>query len=453
MKSGLKCTWSRGISSLLPVLAAVLFSCSREAGGSPDEGAKRQRPASARPPAAGDAGIATEGSRSRPAVVEEGVIQAVNCLTVTARKRGQVTWLVEEGSTVKKRDRVIEMEHEDLIAEIEDQEVTLREAEALVTEKQDGFADQKKELEQELKAAQSALELARFKLEVLHDGPTPAARAEARARLEKAKAALEVAREAHDRARGLRERGVISQDELNQVWIEMERTRLAAKLEEVSWRLLVRGPEPVALAKAKLDIDVAKLNLAVAEERLASQVAALRNGIDEAKLSVARLRDRVRRIQRRINQSILKAPGPGMVVYGMVGHSMKRKIDVGSRVWPGMSLITLPDLSTLKVSTQVGEEIVGSLRQGQQLPVKVVSIDGTTYTGEIIRIDIWGQDRNELLDETGRKAEGLYGTKVYRVDVKILEKDDRLNLGFKARVYFPLPGTDVRPAGAEGVAQ
>jgi len=449
----MKRAWSRGISSLLLMLAPVLFSCSREAGGAPDEGAKKQRPESAQPAAAGNTGNAAGGIRSGPAVVEEGVIEAVSCLTVTARKRGQVTWLVEEGSTVKKGDRVIEMEHEDLIAEIEDQEVALREAEALVTEREDGFADQKKELEQEVKAAQSALELAHFKLKVLHDGPTAAARAEARARLEKAKAAHQVAREAHDRARGLRERGVISEDELNQVWIEMERARLAAKLEEVSWRLLVRGPEPVALAKATLDIDVAKLNLAVAEERLASQVAALRNGIDEAKLSVARLRDQVRRSQRRIDQSILKAPGPGMVVYGMVGHSTKQKIDVGSRVWPGMSLITLPDLGTLKVSTQVGEEIVGSLREGQRLPVKVESIDGTTYTGEIIRIDIWGQDRNELLDETGRKAEGLYGTKVYRVDVKILEKDDRLNLGFKARVNFPLPGTAVRAAGAEAVAQ
>lgn len=432
--------WIATSSIVLLLVAAT--GCARTAGGTPEDSPPSVAAADGAAAVCDDASLAQS-------VAEEGVIEAVSRLTVTARKRGQVTWLVEEGSIVEKGDRVLEMDHEDLLADIEDVEVSHKDAQAQVADKQDNFADQKKELEQEVEAAQGQLELARFKLKVLNDGPTPAVRGEAKARVERTRATFTAAKEAHDRTRGLTERGVISEDERLQKWTEMERAGLDLKQEEVAWRLLVRGPEPVALAKARLDIQVAELNHSVAAERLNSQVAALRSAIDEAKLNVARLQDRVRRLKRRIRLSVLQAPGRGMVVYGMVGHSSKSKLDIGSRVWPGMSLITLPDLSALKVSTQVGEEIVGSLRVGQRLPIRVVSIDGARYTGEILRIDIWGQDRNELLDETGRKAEGLYGTKVYHVDVKIVESDPRLNIGFKARVYFPRPAAGGPGSAAE----
>jgi len=371
-------------------------------------------------------------------VIEEGVLEPVRCMSVMARTRGQITWICPEGKTVEKGERVLELDHESRLRDLDNREVALEEARARVTQLEDAFADQVKDLEQEVKTAESTLALARLNLKILRDGPTPGARAEAKARLEKARAAHETACETHDRMKGLFERGVASEDEKHLKWVEMERARLAHEMEKRNWEFLVRGPERVTLAKALQDIEVGKLDVEVATERQRSQVAQLKSGIEEAKLQVERIQDEVRRTRRRIDQSVLRAPGRGLVVYGMVGHGRKTKIDVGARVWPGSALITLPDLRAFKVTTQVSEAIVGGLRPGQRVTVAFPTIDGATFTGEIVHIDVWGQDRNELLDETGKEAEGLYGTKVYRVDVQLLEKDPRMNLGIKARVRFPV---------------
>jgi len=402
---------------LLLILAGFLPGCTADTEASPrDRGAKA------------DPGV----------VIEPGVLEAVRCMSVMTRTRGQITWICPEGKTVEKGERVLELDHESRLRSLDNREVALEEARARVTQLEDAFADQQKDLEQDVKTAESTLALARLNLKILREGPTPGARAQAKARLEKARASYEAAREAHDRLERLVERGVASEDERNVKWVEMERARLAAKMEDVNWEYLVRGPERVTLAKALQDIEVGKLEVEVAEERLRSQVAQLRSGIEEARLQVDRIVDEVRRDRRRIEQSVLRAPGKGIVVYGMVGHGRKTKIDVGARVWPGSALITLPDLSAFKVTTQVSEAIVGSLVVGRRVTVEFPTIDGVTFAGEIMHIDVWGQDRNELLDETGKEAEGLYGTKVYGVEVRILEPDDRLNLGIKARVRFPV---------------
>jgi hypothetical protein len=131
---------------------------------------------------------------------------------------------------------------------------------------------------------------------------------------------------------------------------------------------------------------------------------------------------------------IVSAPAHQVPNHGNGGHG---RPECGARVWPGSALITLPDLSAFKVTTQVSEAIVGSLRVGQRVTVTFPRIDAVEFSGEIMHIDVWGQDRSQLLDDTGKEAEGLYGTKVYRVEVRILETDDRLNLGIKARVRFP----------------
>ncbi len=384
--------------------------------------------------------IAEDAPSGEPAtVVETGVVQALSCLTVTAQQRGQVAWVVDEGKQVAKGEPVIEFEHEEQVRQLEDLDVQLQEAKAQVSELEDGFADQKKELEAEVEAAQSTLELANFREKLLVDGATPAQRAEAQARLDRAAAAATVATEQWERAQGLLKRGVLSQDEAHATFVASERARFDHRLALVNRNLLIKAPEPVERRRAKLDIEVATLEVAVARERLAAQVEQLKRGIDDAKLRVVIVEDEMRRVKRRIDRSILRAPGAGIAVRGMVGHGRKRKVEIGSRVWPGTSLITLPDFSALKVNTQVGEEVVGNLRVGMRLPVRVNTIDDRAFTGEIIRIDIWGQDRNELLDDTGKRAEGLYGAKVYAVDVKIVERDPRVTVGAQASVRFPKP--------------
>ena len=69
----------------------------------------------------------------------------------------------------------------------------------------------------------------------------------------------------------------------------------------------------------------------------------------------------------------------------------------------------------------------------------VALADGRAVTPPIMRIDIWGRDRNELLDDTGKRAMGLYGAKVYAVEVKFVRTVPELKRGSKARVYFPRP--------------
>ena len=97
----------------------------------------------------------------------------------------------------------------------------------------------------------------------------------------------------------------------------------------------------------------------------------------------------------------------------------------------------LPDLRRMKVLTQVTEYHVRYVKVDDPVSVTLPLLPDAQYTGKVVWIDGWGRDKNEKLDYSGQRKHGLSGINVFNVEVALDQEDERLKLGFEAKVRVP----------------
>jgi multidrug efflux pump subunit AcrA (membrane-fusion protein) len=115
----------------------------------------------------------------------------------------------------------------------------------------------------------------------------------------------------------------------------------------------------------------------------------------------------------------LKAPADGWVV--------KRVAHEGEMAVPGMSLLTLADLSSVTLTVYVPEPDIGKLSLGQQVDVFVDSFPGEAFTGHITYIS----DKAEFTPKNVQTKEERVNT-VFAVKIKLDNPDQRLKPGMPA---------------------
>jgi len=153
-------------------------------------------------------------------------------------------------------------------------------------------------------------------------------------------------------------------------------------------------------AQAIVDsVDLRKQELRVAEEE---------RQLDRAKKDLA-------------NLSVL-AENPGLVVYEKIWKgSRPEKIRVGDEPWGGATLVTLPDLSLMRVKTWVNEVDVDKVKVGQRVDIRLDALPGPVFHGKVTSVA-----------SLGREKEGDKNIKVFDLEVEIEEQDDRLKPGMTA---------------------
>jgi len=361
-------------------------------------------------------------------VVEDGELAALNQTTITTKQAGTIEWMADEGTHVKEGD---------LLEEQETNTTELKEAETSLAELMRDCDTQKKDLKQDLAAAEVQLKLAEVRLKRLTDGPTEHQQAQTKADLESALLSAKQAEADLNRVLSLEPGGIVSRN-------EVEEARLAARIEaalarqaQVNYDKLIEGPTELEISKAKLAVRTARVSLDMAQEQLGSQVERLEGEVEEAEAKVARLKSVEGRIARRIALRTIRAPHVGTVIH-YAQRRNARQVKVGSKLWPGAGVMELPDLRRMKVLTQIAEFHVRHVQVGDPVTVRIPLLADEAFTGKITSIDSWGRDRNENLDYSQQRQQGLSGINVFDCEVALDREDDRLKLGFEAKVTIPI---------------
>lgn len=394
-----------------------------------------------RPPAARTSELTTatvERGTFVVSVAEDGELAALRQTTITSKQSGTIEWLAKEGTKVDEGDLLVEIDKKTLLEGVEKNSVTLKEAQTRLAELERDFEAQKKDLEQNVAAAAVELKLAQVKLKRLREGPTSHDKAKARADLETAQLAAQQAEADYRRVVDLQHGGIASRVEAQQGEIEVKVADASLKQAQYTYDRLLEGPPELELRRAELTGRSARVSLSMAKEKLGSEIARLEGEIEEAEANVERLTNTEARLKRRIVQRTIKAPHRGTVIYYVPRWHSKPQIDVGSSVWAGGGIMELPDLRRMKVLTQVTEYHVRHVKVGDPVSVTLALLPDAHYTGKIIWIDGWGRDKNEKLDGTGQRKHGLSGINVFNVEVALDQEDERLKLGFEAKVRVPI---------------
>lgn len=219
--------------------------------------------------------------------------------------------------------------------------------------------------------------------------------------------------------------------------LELERDTLAVKKGQIS-----KGSNELALELFKLydfpkQIEKFLSDYVEAKRRLVRTHASTRSRLAQKeadrKKSESNFRSRKERLEKSrkdLELCVIKAPAPGLVIYGSGSDDHRRYrgmgiIGPGETVYRNQTLITLPDLTKLMVDISVHESSVDKVKPDQRAKIILDAFPDTTLTGEVLKVA-------PLPDQ----SKGWFNPdlKVYKTEVAIDGAHDFVKPGMSAKV-------------------
>jgi len=173
-----------------------------------------------------------------------------------------------------------------------------------------------------------------------------------------------------------------------------------------------------------------KRNLARTYARARAQLAQAKAQLESAKERLDLQTDRLEKSKKQFAACVMKAPAPGLVVYGSSlnpwhRYSGEGLIAAGEQVYQRQLIITLPDTSSMMAEIAVHESSVDKIKPGQKATIVMDAFPDQTFNGEVNKVaSLPDQQRNWLSPDI----------KVYTTEVDIDGTHDFLKPGMSARV-------------------
>ncbi len=383
---------------------------------------------------------------------EDGELLPVKVTAVGFTRWGRLTWIAEEGTHIKKGEKIAAIDTEDLETELQTLEDLLANTQRNMAQQEQARDLDARKFETELRSAKDQLELSILKESELLAKPTPLDKEEATNIQKTARVKVESAQAEKEANKPLKEKGYITQTDWDTKCQNLRIAEIEQEVAGMKAKLILDGALPEERQRAALDRHAAEL--AYEQKKLDWDDA--KNGYESklrtAKFQVEQAKHQIEDRKQKMIASTRFAPHDGLVVRRPMRWNSDKKSDVGDYVSPWAAPIDLPSYDIMKVRTQIPESVASRMmtrkngdesgngaKAGSPARITVKTLPGTVYPGEVIWIDGWARDRNERLSEADMKAQGLSGLRVFDVEVELKSSDpERLREGFRATVDFPL---------------
>ena len=307
-----------------------------------------------------------------------GIVEGTE-VNLSAKGAGKIYELCcKEGDIVKEGNVVIRLESDDITASVKQAKAGIERARA------------------EVNVSESAIENSKANIE--------SAKAEvknAEAEVERAKAQMEEAKRQMERATALYKDGFISKEDLD--------------LKTTNYDAAGAGLEA---SRAKLMASISKKDAAIAQ---------LNTSINQLSSSKARLKEAEAGLSyqmARLNDTIIKAPVSGTVVF--------KAAEKGEFVSPGITILTIVDLSNLWVKTDLEETLIGLVELGTEAIIKAEGLKDRTFKGNVLEIGRYAEFATQRDVTRGRQD-----IKTFRVKLKLEDNAGMLKPGMTVNVNIP----------------
>jgi len=192
-----------------------------------------------------------------------------------------------------------------------------------------------------------------------------------------------------------------------------------------SLNLLREGSRREQIESADAQLRQARFQLAQAE-RDRMQVDIKRREVEAGEARVDELQAGLNMARLNLEYAELKSP--------IAGSVLLKSTEAGETVNPGSPVVTIGDLDDLWMNVYVGERLVGRLRLGDPVSIRVDAHEKESFDGQIVFISQEAEftPRNIQTKEERTKL-------VYRVKVAIRNREQKLKPGMPADATFRLP--------------
>lgn len=271
--------------------------------------------------------------------------------------------------------------------------------------------------------AENSLNIANIRYKLLtSDEVREENRGRAKASLEQDKANLDLVTAEHERNKTLYQKELISLAALESSQAQLKSAEARHKSAVENLKLVEKPATEAELELGKADIKKAEFNLELANERVEAeasrdmdiklqeqrivqaeeslklaqanrkQITRRERDIETARLAVKRNQTQLELRQIEYDDTVIKAPISGTILDKLVeeGQVITSRLSSLSST-EGQAIVTMADLDTVYVVTEVDETDIGKVQIGQPVTITVEAYPDTPFQGEVLKIAPQGQ--------------------------------------------------------------
>ena len=318
----------------------------------------------------------------------------------------------------------------DIQLQREQSEIQIRQAQESLIEAQQRLIQLKEDIRLEKIAnqrgildAENNLNIAKIRYKLLtSDEVRDETKRRARATLEQDKANLDLVTTEHERNKMLSDKGLIPPAALESSLAQLKSAQARYRSSEENVKLVEQPATETELELGRADIKKAEFNLALAKERVEAeaardmdielqqqrivqaeeslkltqanrkQITRKERDIETARLAVKRNEVQLELRQIEYNDTVIKAPISGTILEKLVEEGQvitSRLSSIASE--EGQTIVTMADLDTVYVVTEVDETDIGKVQIGQAVTINVEAYPDMPFQGEVLKIAPQGQ--------------------------------------------------------------
>jgi HlyD family secretion protein len=328
----------------------------------------------------------------RISFVESGTIKARDQIILKNEVEGKtsITYVVPEGTRVKKGELLIELDVSTLEDQKIDQEIAVQNAEAEYVSKKENLAVVQNQAQSDVDLAVLTLDFAKQDLEKYIKG-------DYQNELHKAEATITLNKEKFEQAKNtlmwsekLAQEKYISSTELETDKLAKDEAELNVKIAERERQLLEDYTYKRNLAKYQSDVNQAEMALERTKRKAHADVIQAEAELKAKEAEYGRQKDKLAKVETQISKTKIYAPDDGLVIYASSAKntggwrgSNSEPLDVGREVYEREELIYLPTGSASDAEIMVHESYLKKISIGMPTIITVDALQGKTYYGTI----------------------------------------------------------------------
>lgn len=340
----------------------------------------------------------------RITIEQDGFLSAKQNVSIKPKFKGQgtITWLVDEGKSVQPGDLLIEYDKTQIENQVSELENSLIQFELEREAAETNLEIQKRDNAAAVEKSELALTMAELALERYEKGDAPNELRKLELALEKAQSELERAKERFEQVPELVRQGFLTRIQEEEERIRLREAEINAESAKLELSLHDAYTRKIEGTKKEADVKDARRELANATEKAEINLKEKQAALAQRERQVNSTKTRLEQQRTELGHYTVKAEIAGTVHYGDPEQSWWREnIKVGSVLYQGQTVITIPDLSEMQLIVQVHEADIEKVALEMPVNVTVDSRRGESFQGRIIEIASvasstnWSDEKNK----------------------------------------------------------
>ncbi|MCA9319686.1 MAG: HlyD family efflux transporter periplasmic adaptor subunit, partial [Planctomycetes bacterium] len=183
------------------------------------------------------------------------------------------------------------------------------------------------------------------------------------------------------------ESNFIKKTELENDQIEFERSVVQLEGANLDLDMFNTYVYPMTLKDKETALKDAQRSIESASKRAENLLLGKQVAVQRAEKHLKSQTKRLADVIENLEKMVLKAPVPGIVLYGDPKNPWTREnVKIGGEVWGDNTVFTIPDLRVMQVKLGVHEADINKVKENQPVQVTMDTYSGLSLTGKVTRI-------------------------------------------------------------------